>query len=42
MSMLHRNFLHLIHLLKVKGKFFDLLQPKPYLSRLENIARDAT
>ena len=28
----------LIHLLKVKEKFFDLLKPKSYLSRLENIA----
>ena len=28
--------------LKVTGKFFDLLKPKSYLSRLEDIARHAT
>ena len=30
-----------IHLLKATGKKFDLLKPKSYLSRLEDIARDA-
>ena len=32
----------MIHLLKVTGKRFDLLKPKSYLSRLEDIARHAT
>ena len=32
----------LIHLLKVMEDFFDLLTHKPFLSRLEDIARYAT
>ena len=31
------SMLKLIHLLKVTGKFFDLLKPKSYLSRLDDI-----
>ena len=31
-------FKKLIHILNVKGSLFDLLKPKSYLSRLENIA----
>ena len=36
------SMLKLIHLLKVTGKIFDLLKPKSYLSRLEDIARHVT
>ena len=33
--------LKLIHLLNVTGNIFDLLKPKSYLSRLEDVARHA-
>ena len=36
------SMLNLIHLLKVTRKFFDLLKPKSYLSRLEDIVCYAT
>ena len=43
MSILHRILLKkLLHLLKVTGKVFELLKPKSYLSRLEDIAPHAT
>ena len=42
MSMLHRIFLKmLIHLLKVKRDTFDLLKPKSYLSRSEDMVHAA-
>ena len=34
--------LKLIHLLKAAGKVSDLLKPKSYSSRLEDITRNAT
>ena len=35
------TMLKLIHLLEVMGELFDLLKPKCYLGRLEDIARHA-